>query len=949
MNAKVERTQVMNTDPLLSVDKNGYVLYSNEAGNHLLNEWCVEIGEKLPSSIGEIVQRVISQNNPEKMEVKVRNKIYLFVFSPLPGQECVIIYGFDISDQKELGEKVQKREVQRMEDVELGELIDAQAIQSLMNDFYMLAQIPMGLDDLRGHVLVGVGWQDICTKFHRINPETCSNCIESSTTLLKDVLHGGFKLYKCKNNMWHVATPIMVGGKHVGNIISGQFFFDDEPLDYEFYRSQARKYDFNEGEYIAALEKVPRLSRKAVETGMSFFIKLANLISQLSYSNNKLVQSLVERDTLLEDLRNSEEKFRQVTENIEEVIFSFTPDWKQTIYVSPAYERIWGRLLKDVYSNSMAWLEGVYPDDRELPLALVNKHIDGNIMGTDTVEFRVLRPDGGLRWILVRTYPVLDEHGNIYRITGIAEDITERKQIDEALKKVHETLEEKVKERTDELERVNISLTESEKGLAEAQEMASIGNWVWDIKIDKAYWSDELYRIFGRSPQESAPTYNEYLNYVHPDDLDYVADAFKKAAIYGKSYSIDHRIILANGQERTIHIKSEIIFDKKNDPVRVKGIVQDITERKKAEQKLRESEEKYRNIVETANEGIVLLDREGIITYLNKKMANMIGYSPEEMIGRYAWDFVASEDVTIAKSNIEKRHLCASENYEIKLIRKDGSAIWVAINAKSLFDEGGKYVGSLSMHTDITKRKEAEENLKNIETVRKQEIHHRIKNNLQVISSLLDLQAEQFKGIENIKESQVLEAFRESQDRVISMALIHEELYRGGGFETLNFSPYIQELAENLFLTYRLGSTDITLSIDLEKNLFFDMDTAVPLGMIVNELVSNSLKHAFTGRDNGEIQIKLQREENEECETRACKRTCFTLIVSDNGIGIPENIDIEEFDSLGLQLVTTLVEQLDAELELKRNNGTEFIIRFSVTGNNDRKLTSGQLEIADNE
>ena len=164
---------------------------------------------------------------------------------------------------------------------------------------------------------------------------------------------------------------------------------------------------------------------------------------------------------------------------------------------------------------------------------------------------------------------------------------------------------------------------------------------------------------------------------------------------------------------------------------------------------------------------------------------------------------------------------------------------------------------------DITERKKAEEALANIEIARKKEIHHRIKNNLQVISSLLDLQAEKFKNREDIKDSEVLEAFRESQDRVISMALIHEELYKGGGIDTLNFSPYIEELAENLFLTYRLGNTDISLNMDLEENIFFDMDTAVPLGIIVNELVSNSLKHAFTGRDKGEIRIKLRREETE--------------------------------------------------------------------------------------
>ena len=161
------------------------------------------------------------------------------------------------------------------------------------------------------------------------------------------------------------------------------------------------------------------------------------------------------------------------------------------------------------------------------------------------------------------------------------------------------------------------------------------------------------------------------------------------------------------------------------------------------------------------------------------------------------------------------------------------------------------------------------------------------------------------------------------------MALIHEELYRGGGFETLNFSSYIQELAENLFQTYRLGDTDISLKLDLAENAFFDMDIAVPLGMIVNELVSNSLKHAFIGRDDGEIRIELFREESTGFECEDCESTSFILTIYDNGMGIPE-LEIKNLDSLGMQLVTSLVDQLDGELELKRDNGTEFIIRFTV-------------------
>jgi two-component sensor histidine kinase len=266
-----------------------------------------------------------------------------------------------------------------------------------------------------------------------------------------------------------------------------------------------------------------------------------------------------------------------------------------------------------------------------------------------------------------------------------------------------------------------------------------------------------------------------------------------------------------------------------------------------------------------------------------------------------------------------------SENYELKLIRKDGSPLWVLINAKPLFDKDGKYMGAMSMFTDITKRKEAEEALTNIEIVRKKEIHHRIKNNLQVISSLLDLQAEKFNNREDIKDSEVMEAFRESQDRVRSMALIHEELHEGKGDNTLNLSLYLEKLVDNLFQTYRLGNTDINLNMDVEENTFIDMDTAVPLGITVNELVSNSLKHAFPGRDKGEIRIKFCREENESDEGNR-----FTLTVSDDGVGFPDNFDFKDIDSLGFQLVTTLVDQLDGELELKSENGTEFTIRFTV-------------------
>jgi two-component sensor histidine kinase len=281
---------------------------------------------------------------------------------------------------------------------------------------------------------------------------------------------------------------------------------------------------------------------------------------------------------------------------------------------------------------------------------------------------------------------------------------------------------------------------------------------------------------------------------------------------------------------------------------------------------------------------------------------------------------------------------------EHRVRQADGSIGWTSSRAVPLLDKNGEIIEWFGASSDITERKQAEEALAKMDIARQKEIHHRIKNNLQVISSLLDLTAERFNNRGCIQDSEVLKAFRESQDRVISMALIHEELYKGEGFETLNFSSYIEELAENLLQTYVVGNLDINLKMNLEENAFFDMDTAVPLGMIVNELVSNSLKHAFPDRKEGEIRIELYKEENGECTksiNEDCKITNFVLTVSDNGVGIPEKFDMESIDTLGMQLVTSLVDQLDGELELKRDNGTEFSVRFTVTDRDNQSSAQG--------
>lgn len=190
--------------------------------------------------------------------------------------------------------------------LELSEIIDCEMLQSMLEDFYRITGMLGAVLDVSGKVLVAVGWQDICTKFHRCHPDTLKNCIESDINLTTGVPVGTFKHYRCKNNLWDMVTPLVVGGKHVGNVFIGQFFYEDEVPDVELFREQARRYGFDEAEYLAALDRVPRFSREAADAGMKFYAKLTSMVSSLSFSSIKVSRMLNERIHLEEQLRQSQ-------------------------------------------------------------------------------------------------------------------------------------------------------------------------------------------------------------------------------------------------------------------------------------------------------------------------------------------------------------------------------------------------------------------------------------------------------------------------------------------------------------------------------------------------------------------------------------------------------------------------------------------------------------------
>jgi PAS domain S-box-containing protein len=331
------------------------------------------------------------------------------------------------------------------------------------------------------------------------------------------------------------------------------------------------------------------------------------------------------------------------------------------------------------------------------------------------------------------------------------------------------------------------------------------------------------------------------------------------------------------------------------------------------------------------------------------KNISRLGYEVEDFTSKRVLygDIVHPEDLDKNQKELSRNVKSGCEAYtsEYRVFTKSGEVRWVDERTFIQRSATGE-VHLQGIILDITEHKKAEEALLQMEEIRKKEIHHRIKNNLQVISTLLYLESG------NFKDKNVIEAFRDSQHRVKSMALVHEKLYQSEDMVSVDLADYIQNLADYLFQSYSLGNGKVILKLDVEK-IFLGMDTAVPLGIIINELVSNSLKHAFPLKKEGEIYIQLRRSEeystlqgkssrntgdkiavNENAQMigfsgiKMNEKDKLTLIVRDNGIGFPEKLDFHETTSLGLQLVTTLVDQIEGNIELDKTGGTEFRISF---------------------
>jgi len=336
----------------------------------------------------------------------------------------------------------------------------------------------------------------------------------------------------------------------------------------------------------------------------------------------------------------------------------------------------------------------------------------------------------------------------------------------------------------------------------------------------------------------------------------------------------------------------------------------------KALELIKQAEFKYRNIFENAAEGIFLTNIEGRFIGCNPATASILGYeSPEDLIA-----CVTDIDRELFVNPERRRELFEMllkgekvHHFEVEFYRKDGSKRWTQLSVYPIFNNNGGITHLNGIMLDISERKQAEQvirdSLHEKETLLR-EIHHRVKNNLQIITTLLDLQSY------SISDIQSRRFFKECQDRIKSMAMIHEKLYETVDIVSIDFAEYLDNLVNHLLRTY-VPDDRIALTIQSD-NLTLGIDEAIPCGLIVNELISNSLKHAFPYGGTGQMTVRLQVDED----------YMITLEVADSGIGLPQGLDCNNTDTLGLQLVTLLVKQLKGELILRNGPGTVFTIRF---------------------
>jgi PAS domain S-box-containing protein len=493
-----------------------------------------------------------------------------------------------------------------IENLKLTDLIDTPAIQKLMEDFYELTGVPMSITDAEGKVLVGVGWQEICTRFHRVCPETRKFCLESDLLLTQDIQEGDFRLYKCKNHMWDAACPLVIDGRRMGYLFTGQFFFDDEIPDEPLFRIQAEQYGFDVDRYLAALRKVHRLNRDKVRRAMGFLHGLAKMISQDSCSRLKLARLCRQKNQSEQALRESGERLRRIAKAAGIGFFEWNAS-KDVSYWSPEHYDIFGYKPGEAITLER-WLQGVHPEDRRrvtdnAARLLERGRAEGRLQGHKD-QYRFIRDDGSVIWIEADTSLEMVDGEAI--VGGSVRDITERKLAEETIRETNQRLQM-------------------------ALDGAYLISFEWDIERDQVRRFTSRDATLSPTEGQTYDTFEQVHQKVYPEDRDVFARNVHAALVHPQGrYENEYRVAHTDGTITWLDEQGMVERDATGKAVRLLGLARDITARKQAEQTLTGQRELLQGLFDNIPVLLVMWDPLLQRFTLNKCAESVLGWTTDD-------------------------------------------------------------------------------------------------------------------------------------------------------------------------------------------------------------------------------------------------------------------------------------------------------------------------------